>query len=698
MKDIRPVYAPSRRAALRGAALFWAPWGALWEARRARAAEARPRELRFRQVHLDFHTSEHVKGIGEAFDPEAFAARLKRAHVDSVTCFGRCHHGYIYYDTRKHPERRHPHLRRNLLKEQIEACHKQNIKVPIYTTIQWDQFTADERPQWRQVTPTGALQGTPPLEPGFYRRLCFNSGYVEELLKPHIQDLFEAVPVDGLFLDIVAAQDCVCPRCLADMRKQGIDASVPQARQAFGRQVTDRFKRDLTAFIRKLSRDCTIFYNGGHVGPGIRSTVATYSHLELESLPSGGWGYLHFPLTIRYARTLGLDALGMTGKFHTSWGDFHSLKNRPALEFECFQMLALGAKCSIGDQLHPTGKLDEATYELIGSVYEQVARKEPWCRGARALVDVGVLSPEEFGDPNQRTPPAARGVVRMLQEASQQFDVIDSVADFGRYRLLVLPDEIPVQGKLVDKLAEYVRRGGAVLATHKACAGPFGERVLGLKVKGDAPFSPDFIRPRAKLGKGLPQAELVMYMKGLELQAAAGTEVLADVVVPYFNRTWQHYFSHRHTPSSGKVGYPGVLQRGRAIAFAHPVFGQYAKNAPRWCKALVVNALDLLLPEPLVRLRAPTTTLTALNEQPHERRWVLHLLHYVPERRGDDFDIIEDVIPIFDVAVSVRTGKAPVEVALAPEGKPLPFTFKNGRTEFTVPRLDGHQMVAIRVG
>src|SRR5687768_10764501 len=76
----------------------------------ARAAAAAPFELRFRQIHLDFHTSQHVKGIGADFDPEAFVATLKKASVDSVTCFGRCHHGYIYYDTKKFPERRHPHL------------------------------------------------------------------------------------------------------------------------------------------------------------------------------------------------------------------------------------------------------------------------------------------------------------------------------------------------------------------------------------------------------------------------------------------------------------------------------------------------------------------------------------------------------------------------------------------------------------
>ena len=136
-------------------------------ARVASAAKAPPNgfDLRFRQIHLDFHTSEHIPGVGAEFDAEQFVSTLEKARVNSVTCFARCHHGYIYYDTKAFPERRHPHLKRNLLKEQIDACHKRNIRVPIYVTIQWDQFTANAHPEWRVVTEQGMLQGTPPYEP-----------------------------------------------------------------------------------------------------------------------------------------------------------------------------------------------------------------------------------------------------------------------------------------------------------------------------------------------------------------------------------------------------------------------------------------------------------------------------------------------------------------------------------------------------
>jgi len=55
--------------------------------RRASLLSAKLYLLRFRQVHLDFHTSEKIGGIGAEFDAERFAAVLNKARVNSITCF-----------------------------------------------------------------------------------------------------------------------------------------------------------------------------------------------------------------------------------------------------------------------------------------------------------------------------------------------------------------------------------------------------------------------------------------------------------------------------------------------------------------------------------------------------------------------------------------------------------------------------------
>ena len=648
---------------------------------------------------MDYHTTQHIGGVGSKFDPDEFADVLAKAAVDSVTVFGRCHHGWLYYDSKKFADRIHPNLAtKHLLRDQIAACHKRNIRAPIYLTIQWDHLLARQHPEWITQGPNGQLNGTAPYQPGFYNHLCVNTPY-RDFLKEHVAEVFDLLPVDGLFLDIVQSVDCSCPFCREKMKAAGANAANDAERQAFAFKTINEWKLEMTRHIRKFYKDCTIFYNAGHVGPHDRDAAKAYTHWELESLPGGGWGYLHFPATQRFARNLGLDSLGMTGKFHTSWGDFHSFKNPAALQFECFMMLALNGKCSIGDQLPPDGKICKTTYDLIGDVYRSVAAKEPWCSHASALCDIGVLTPEEFSEGIGILPPTVFGVTRLLQEGGHQFDFIDSQSPLGKYKLLILPDSIPVSPALATKLETFVADGGKLIATHRSGLNEAGDafalKCLGVDFVGDAEFSPDFIVPAGEVGKGLPKTEHVMYKKGLKVAARKSAKVLAETKLPYFNRTWEHFCSHRHTPSAHKRGDSAIVRKGNCIYFMHPIFTEYADDVPRWCKQLMLNAIDMLLPDPLVRHDGPSTVVATLNRQKAQKRSVLHLLHYIPERRGQHFDVIEDIIPLQDLAVSVKAPGKVKSVRCVPEDVAIDFTINVGRVEFTLPMLEGHQVIEL---
>jgi hypothetical protein len=72
----------------------------------------------------------------------------------------------------------------------------------------------------------------------------------------------------------------------------------------------------------------------------------------------------------------------------------------------------------------------------------------------------------------------------------------------------------------------------------------------------------------------------------------------------------------------------------------------------------------------------------------------VHIIHYPRERRAK-IDIIEDVIPLFNIKLDVMYTNAPRRVYLAPEGNALPFLYEMGVVSFTVPEVHGHAMVVI---
>jgi len=659
--------------------------------------------LRFRQIHLDFHTHQSIADIGADFDADHFADTLARARVDSINLFGRCHHGYIYHQSEVFRDIQHPHLSRDLLREQVAACHARDIRTPIYITVQWDALNAHRHPEWLCRTHEGKVN-IPVGRPGFYNHLCVNSPY-RHWLKDYTTDVLQTVEGDGLWFDIVMFRDCFCTYCVDQMLQQGIDPMDEDARHHFAFKTILDFQRDMTAHVNSVKPDQLIFYNSGHVGPAHRDGLSAFTHLELESLPGGAWGYDHFPQTARYARTLGVDFLGMTGKFHTAWGDFHSFKSSESLKYECGVMLAMAGKCCIGDQLHPRGEICETTYDLIGGAFQYVEACEQWCADTKPITDIAVLSPEAFIGipvglpPGKRVPPASKGVCRVLQELHHQFDMIDADAELDDYRLVILPDEIPLNGELAAKVNRFIEAGGAVIASHRSGLSEDGQFAIpvGAEHDGDESYEPTFVKPSHGFDAGLPDTHHVMYRRGSKLkQLDADAEVLVEQAAPYFNRTWRHFCSHRHAPIGGESLGPAAIQRGKVIYFTHPVFHQFHEHAPPWVRRLLAAAVARLLSEPVVSVEnGATTLLVTVADQPHEKRRMVHLLHAIPVSSAQQLKTINEEIPLHGVRISVASEKMPTSVMIQPDGDSLPFEFSDGRVRFTVPRVGLHTMVVI---
>lgn len=651
-------------------------------------------ELSSRQVHLDFHTSEAIPDIASEFDAVEFAETVKKAHINSLTVFAHCHHGWLYYDSKQFPELVHPQLKKkNLLIEQIEALHREGIKAPVYLTVQWDYHAATHHPEWLIRKLGGTHEGEDFTKPGFYQSLCVNTGY-KEYLKSITAEVMELVgeKLDGLFFDIVGIRPCWCSTCRKEMQERGIDLSNEEEVRKFAYFTMNRFRKDMTDYIRTINKNCSIFYNAGHVGPAMKEDKESFTHFELESLPSGDWGYQHFPITARYARKLGKDCMGMTGKFHTAWGDFHSLKNLAALEFECFRMLSFGFACSIGDQLEPSGKLNSATYDLIGNVYKEVEHFEAWSRPSFSVTEAAIVTPEKKIYEHSM-PKDIMGAAQLLEELAIQFDIIDPEMDLSDYKVIILPDTLLVSDFFQEKIEQYVKSGGYILACGRGGLNQREKYPASFGVEYDTlqKIFPDFIVANGPLAEGLyPQNEYVIYEQGNKIHSV-DAEILLEAHAPYFPRLGNKFCSHLYTPSNKKDSYPVAFRKGNLIVFSHPLFSQYRECAPQWCKKLIKNALKLLLPEQLISHDGPSTITASLLEQPEKQRFILHLLSYVPVRKSATIDIIEERTTVNNLTVSLHLDKEIKEVKNVGDGTML--TYCEGT--FTLPECNGYAVIEL---
>ena len=301
--------------------------------------------------------------------------------------------------------------------------------------------------------------------------------------------------------------------------------------------------------------------------------------------------------------------------------------------------------------------------------------KEPWCSATSSVADIAVLSLEaaweacpEARKSDDRNNLADAGAVRILTEGHYLYDIVDASADFGHYKVLILPDEVPIWPELEEDIRAFTAGGGKVLASGRSGLNAAGDAFtldLGLNWKGQSPYRPSYFRPDFVPGPLLPAA-FVMYGEG-QLVELNGGQTLGSQENPYFNRDVFTFCSHQHTPSAGEDGGPGMIESTNGIYIAWNVFGDYADNGHLILKEMVLHAIDRLLPQPTLRCDLPARGIATLQYQQEENRYINHLLYASPVMKGR-VEVIEDIVPLRDVSVRLHLPSAPSirRVYLAP--------------------------------
>jgi hypothetical protein len=665
--------------------------------------------MRFRQIHLDFHTNATIPGIGSKFDAKAFGKAFKDAYVDSVTIFSKCHHGVSYHPTKV--GKQHPGLKFDLTRAQLDALHAVGINAPVYLTATWDELAAFEHPEWRTISPDGSF-------PNFraehgngagWAFLDFSTPYLDYLCA-QTEEVMERYPdADGIFMDISFQLPSISSFARTKMDALGLDWTDAKDRETFTEQSVENYFTRVRDAVRKHDKKMPLFFNSGHMRRGLRKHYSDfYTHLEVESLPTAGWGYEHFPVSARYIDPLGIPFLGMTGKFHTHWGEVGGYKRPEALVYECGAMLAQGACCSIGDHLHPTGKIDQSTMTTIKPAYKWVAEREEWAKDTTNRAEIALLSaeaasrPKLVGVPGHHEGPD-EGAVRVLLEGKFTFDVVDLESDYSPYKLLILPDAITVDKALKRKIDAYAKKGGRVLLTGRSGIDPESGFVfdVGAEWKGTSPNTQgDFLLPIPELRASFVNDPLFMYKPFERIRTTSGKS-LGQTYEPYFDRTRRHFSGHVNAPSKpDATRFAAGVQNGNFTYMSFPIFSCYHQVGAVAMLEVAEKLVAYALGAPrMVTSSLPRAGRVTVRKQAGKNRDVVHLLHATPALRGTTrgapVQPIQDLVTLRDIEVSVAADGKAEAVRVVPSGQALGFVQKDGRVSFRVPELTGHQMVEI---
>ncbi len=649
-----------------------------------------------RHVHLDFHTTE-LLAVGERFDKEQFKKALKDGAVNSIVVFAKCHHGWCYYPTKIGVV--HPKLKFDLMGEQIKACREAGVRVVAYITGAWSASDAVRHPEWQTrsiedghpaYTHNGGVDGYVPGAPESRKPECTwpymcMSGEYGEHIKAIAREVLDNYDIDGLFFDIMALNiPCGCESCRADMARLGYSDDEQGAVEYTVQKKKALFKalHDMTLAKRP---DCTIFFNSG--GADIdRPEYWEYStHFEMENLASHSpEGYDAIVNRSKFFRETGKVVYGMTGKFHTEWGEFGGFKHPDALLQECMAMAAYGVRCDIGDQLHPSGQMNEDTYKLIGRAYKYIEKIEEYIERGQTNSRLGVMPAKSYA--------SREGYAKLLSDSHIDYRLVVNTSILPKLDCVIIPSSAILDEDRERALCEFYDKGGKLVLFGRPTGADKLLQKIGYTDLGESGLDVDYIDYKDKCAEYFPESPILMYQPARRFKLDG--EVLADLWEPYFSRTEEHYCSHRNTPNrEEKSEYPAIVLGDRALCFAHEFGEQYYTYGNYWCRVIFEDALTKIYDREIEIEGLPVFGRYTMYRDGDTL--ILHLLGMVPLQRRR-CAVVEEPVEIRNVKIAL-TGIKAKDVVSKPDGDKIDFKVNGDKTEFAVEALRGHKLIVIEL-
>jgi hypothetical protein len=291
--------------------------------------------------------------------------------------------------------------------------------------------------------------------------------------------------------------------------------------------------------------------------------------------------------------------------------------------------------------------------------------------------------------------------------------------DFLPYKAIILPDDIRIDDELKAKLDAYLAKGGKLVLSGESGLWKGREAFafdLGAEYQGLSPSYPpdnepnrghDYVLPTPELRAPFVNMPQIMYSRSHRIRVTNG-QSLGQIFDPYFNRTWEHFCSHQHTPNQLEPsGFDCGVRHGNILYFAHPVFLHYRAYGAVAYRGFIVRALREFLKDGIsLQTNLPSSARISLTSQ--RDRFILHLLYAPTISRGGiiqlsggnasggrSVEVIEELPPLHNAEVTLRLPMVKT-ATLAPSGVAVELERNGDMVTVRIPEFSCHQMVELQ--
>ncbi|MFP4029494.1 MAG: alpha-L-fucosidase [Candidatus Brocadiia bacterium] len=646
-------------------------------------------------IHYDLHAGENDTELGAELTEEHLEERLRLIDPDWIQCDCKGHPGWTSWPTDVGSTS--PGVVKDALRIHRDVTKKLGIKLGMHYSGVFDRRAIELHPEWGRINADGSRDE---------KNTCRMSGYTEELMISQMLELIDKYDIDGFWVDGEnwASAPCYCEKCREEFRRRTGLEHIPE-------ESDEENWDEWLAFHRRLFVEhVTKYANAVH-------------ERKPECCVCSNWMY-----TIRQPDPVEAPVDYLSGDFDWIWGadraavegrlldgrdlswdlmawDFIKTRGmksqqpwtvKPALHLkqEISEVLALGGAVMCYEKPQRSGWLVGWRHEMLADVARFAReRKEPLFQ-SETVPQAAVLHLADhyyrhnaplfnYGEAVQ----PVEGALHSLLETHRSTDILTeerAIDTGGEYQLLVVPEQTHLSDAIVQKLESFVAAGGCVLMSGSHLSHDYPE-LVGARPSTEEP-------ERKTAGRGiqccLPVDDEAVAVFGdwQPVVPKSGTESLANRMVG-------------EEPGKDTTDEVVVTKRGggdgEIVAVHGPLFeNYYAGHYPK-LRRFIASLVDRMKIDWVVEIDAPPQLEAVLRRK--DGNLIVNLINrgagemLMPRRV-----LVENLPPIEDVVVRIRTDAKPESVAAMPEDQEIEWSYANGWTTVRVPQIHIHMALVVQ--
>lgn len=656
---------------------------------------AKRRSESFFGMHFDFHAGPGQKNIGENANPELIARMLDAVKPDYVQCDTKGHPGISSYPTKVgNPA---PEINADILRMWRKLTAERGIALYAHHSGVWDNAAIEKNPDWAAVDAEG--------KPSKEKNSVFGP-YAEKLLIPQLIELAVDYGLDGAWVD------GECWAVMLDYSKYAADEYFKLYSESPPRPGDPDFQKYL-----KFNRD------------GFREYVTRYVNAVHEAAPNfqiaSNWLYTSY---VPEEPTIPVDFLSgdysPNDSLNTARFEGRCLQNQrlpafadPSVPNHGWDLMAwafsmadgvptvkeLAQLCQEaaaiimlggGFQFYNrqcVGSIQDWPIEMWAKLAEFCRARESLCHNAIPVPQVALLFSERAfykGKTDLFTPHGSRhvedlrGLLFATLDAGYSAEILMSHymldCDLARYGAVIVPNLEAIEPSLKDKLIEYVAQGGNLIVTgHNSCE--IFRAYLDVEIDG-ASDKPTYIR----VWDGARFAPLKT--RYCNARPCESSEVISRFAFGD---------SSSAEAASGPVAATRTKYGEGTITGVYFDIGPYASMK----SPVVRNFVDKIIGSvftPTVRVHG-SRLVELMLMRGADGQLRINLLNTSGVHSDSHYRAFDEIPPLYDLTLELRTEYEPKAIYCEPEHIPLEYAYdkEKGVALVKLPRLDIHCVVTV---